>query len=181
MAHERQALAVRRPRQRVHRSLIDEQWLRVAIAARGHGQDSFLVDKHQPAAMGREAGGASRADFMRNAAGRGNHPYFPGHRALRGVIDVGRSLVLETLAACEGDRLRILRPGELADIETVIPCVLCDLARFRAMRVCYPDIAAALRVEYPRNGCARWRGHHVPRERRLNHIVECKSRGMDSR
>src|SRR5258708_3774246 len=33
MAHERQALAVRRPDQRVHCSLIDEQWLRVAIAA----------------------------------------------------------------------------------------------------------------------------------------------------
>ena len=36
MAHERQALAVGRPGQRVHCSLIDEQWLRVAIAARGH-------------------------------------------------------------------------------------------------------------------------------------------------
>jgi len=52
MAHERQSLAVRRPGQRVHGSLIDEQWLSVAIAARGHGQNSFLVDKQQPAAIG---------------------------------------------------------------------------------------------------------------------------------
>src|SRR5438045_5160404 len=78
MAHERQALAVRRPGQRAHCPLIDEQWLRVAIAARGHGQNSILVDKQQPAAIGREARGVSRADFMRYAAGRGNHPYFTG-------------------------------------------------------------------------------------------------------
>src|SRR5438874_435498 len=45
IAHEGQALAVRRPGQRAHCSLIDEQWLRVAIAARGHGQNSILVDK----------------------------------------------------------------------------------------------------------------------------------------
>src|SRR5205823_12949849 len=79
MAHERQALAVRRPGQRLHCSLIDEQWLRAAVAARGHGQNSFLVDKKQPAAIGREARGVSRADFMRYAASRGNHPYFTGH------------------------------------------------------------------------------------------------------
>src|SRR5260370_1013952 len=111
MAHERQALAVRRPGQRVHCSLIDEQWLRVAIAARGHRQNSFLVDKQQPAAIGREARRVSRADLMRHAAGRGNHPYFLGHWAFRGVINVDRSLVLKTLAPCEGDRLRVRRPG----------------------------------------------------------------------
>src|SRR5215470_18528274 len=76
MAHERQALAIRRPGQRVDCSLIDEQWLSVASAARSHGQNSFLVDKQQPAAIGREARGASRADLVRRAAGRGNHPYF---------------------------------------------------------------------------------------------------------
>src|SRR5262249_20463723 len=115
MAHERQALAVRRPGQRVYCSLIDEQWLRVATAARGHGQNSFLVDKQQPAAIGRETREVSRADLMRHAAGRDNHPYFPGHCALRGVINVGRSWILKTLAACEGDRLRIRRPSEFAD------------------------------------------------------------------
>jgi hypothetical protein len=58
--------------------------------------------------------------------------------AFRGVINVGRSLVLKTLAPCEGDRLRIRRPGEFADIETVVLCVRCDRARFRAMGgVCY--------------------------------------------
>src|SRR6267378_6308131 len=46
---------------------------------------------------------------------------------------------------------------------------------------CYPDITAALRVEYPRHGCARGRGHHVVRKWRLHHIVECKSRWMGSR
>src|SRR5947208_6308649 len=117
MAHERQEVAARRPGQRVRCSRIDEQWLRVAIAARGHGQNSFLVDKQQPAAIGREAREVSRADLMRYAAGRGNHPYFPGHYALRGVINVGRSLVLKTLAPREGDQLRIRRPGESADIE----------------------------------------------------------------
>src|SRR5205085_5228287 len=133
----------------------------------------------QPTPVRREARGVSRADFMRHAAGRGNHPYFAGHWALRGVINVGRSLVLKTLAPCEGDQFRIRRPGEFADIETVVLCVRCDLARFRAMeRVCYPDITTALRVEYPRHGCARGRGHHVPRKRRLHHIVECKSRWM---
>src|SRR5437870_1343153 len=155
MAHERQALAVRRPGQRVHCSLIDEQWLNVAIAARGHGQNSFLVDKQQPAAIGREAGEVSRADLMRRAAGRGNHPYFPGHYARRGVINIRWSRVLKTRAPCEGDRLRIRRPREFADFETVVLCVRCDLARFRAMRgVCYPDITATLCVEYPRDGCA---------------------------
>src|SRR5947209_10787501 len=159
VAHERQPLAFRRPGQRVHCSLIDEQWLRVAIAARGHGENSFLVDKQQPAAIGREAREVSRADLMRRAAGRGNQPYFPGPCAFRGVINVGRSLVHQTLAPCEGDRLRIWRPGEFADIETVVLCVRCDLARFRAMEwVCYPDVTAALRVEYPRQGCARGRG-----------------------
>src|SRR5579864_9264734 len=119
---------------------------------------------------------------MRRAAGRGNHPYFPGHCAFRGGIDVGRSLVLKTLAPCEGDRLRIRRPGEFADPETVVLCVRCDLARFRAMGgVCYPDITAALRVEYPGDGCARGRGQHVRRKRRLHRIVECKSRWMGSR
>src|SRR6266566_1857339 len=166
MAHERQALAVRRPGQRVHCSLIDEQWLRVAIAARGHGQNSFLVDKQEPAAIGREAREVSRADLMRRAAGRGNQPYFPGHYAFRGVINVGRSLVLKTLAPCEGDRLRIWRPGEFADSETVVLGVRCDPTRLRAMGgVCHPDITAALRVEYPRDGCARWRGQHVRRKR----------------
>src|ERR1700733_13976509 len=62
-------------------------------------------------------------------------------------------LVPKILAPCKGDRLRIRRPGEVADIETVALCVRCDLARFRAMGgVCYPDITAALRVEYPRHG-----------------------------
>src|SRR5499425_3756802 len=103
MAHERQALSVRRPGQRVDCSLVDEQWLSVAIAARGHGQKSFLVDKQQPAAIGREARGVSRADLMRRAAGRGNHPYFLEHCAFRGAINVGRSLVLKTLAPCESD------------------------------------------------------------------------------
>ena len=182
MAHERQALAVRRPGQRVHCSLIDEQRLRGAIAARGHRQNSFLVDKQQPAAIGREAGGVSRADLVRHAAGHANHPYFLGHCAFRGVINVGRSLVLKTLAPCEGDRLRIRRPGEFADIETVVLCVRCDRARFRAMGgVCHPDIMAALRVEYPRHGCARGRGQHVRRKWRLHHIVECKGRWMGSR
>src|ERR1700691_3609352 len=153
MAHEREALAVRRPGQRVHCSLIDEQWPRVAIAARGHRQNSFLVDKQQPAAIGREARGVSRADLMRHAAGRGNLPYFLGHWAFRRVINVGGSLVPKILAPCKGDRLRIRRPGEVADIETVALCVGCDLARFRAMGgVCYPDITAALRLEYPRHG-----------------------------
>src|SRR5215470_19418032 len=101
MAHERQALAIRRPGQRVDCSLIDEQWLSVASAARSHGQNSFLVDKQQPAAIGREARGASRADLVRRAAGRGNHPYFLEDCTCRGVIDVGRNLVLETLASCE--------------------------------------------------------------------------------
>src|SRR5207302_1557555 len=160
----------------------DEQWLRLAIAARGHRQNSFLVDKQQPAAIGREARGISRTDLMRHAAGRGNHPYFLGHWAFRGVINVGRSLILKTLAPREGDRRRIRRPGEFADIETVVLCVRCDLSRFRAMGwVCYPDITAALRVEYPRHGCARGRGHHVVRKWRLHHIVECKSRWMGSR
>src|SRR5437660_8308540 len=120
MARECQALAVRRPGQRVHSPLIDEQWLSAAIAARGHGQNSFLVDKQQPATIGREAREVSRADLMRHAAGRGNHPYFLGHWALRGVINVGRSLVLKTLAPREGNRLRIRRPGEFADSETVV-------------------------------------------------------------
>src|SRR6266478_2281286 len=116
---------------------------------RRHRQNSFLVDKQQPAAIGREARGVSRADFMRHAAGRGNHPYFPWHWTLRGVINVGRSLVLKTLAACEGDRLRIRRPGEFADSETVVLGVRCDPTRLRAMGgVCHPDITAALRVEY---------------------------------
>src|SRR5262249_26946365 len=113
---------------------------------------------------------------MRRAAGRGDHPYFLERRAFRGVVDVGRSLVLETRASCEGDRLRIGRPGEFADIETVGLFVRCDLARFRATGgVCYPDITAALRVEYPRHGCARGRGQHVRRKRRLHHIIECNS------
>src|SRR5215475_1341341 len=148
------------------------------MAARGHGQNSFLVDKQQPAAIGREAREVSRAELMRHAAGRGNQPYFLGHWALRGVINVGRSPVLKTLAPGEGDRLRIRRPGEFADIETVVLCVRCDLARFRAMRgVCYPDITATLRAEYPRDGCALGRCQHVPRKRRLHHIVECKGAG----
>src|SRR5262249_58517804 len=112
MAHKRQALAVLRPGQRVDRSPIDEQWLSVPIAARGDGQNPLLVDKQQPAAIGREAGGVSRADLMRRAAGRGNHPYFLEDCTCRGAINVGRSLVLKTLASCEGDRLRIRRPGE---------------------------------------------------------------------
>src|SRR5438067_2178921 len=49
---------------------------------------------------------------------------------------------------------------------------------FAPWGVCHPDITAALRVEYPRDGCARWRGQHVRRKRRLHHIVECKSRLM---
>src|SRR5262249_377441 len=104
---------------------------------------------------------------------------FLGHWALRGVINVGRSLILKTLAPREGDRLRIRRPGEFADIETVVLCVRCDLARFRAMRgVCYPDIAATLRVEYPRHGCALGPWQEAPCKRRLHHIVERKRRWM---
>ena len=98
----------------------------------------------QPAAIGREARGVSRADLMRRAAGHGNHPYFLGHCAFRGVINVGRSLVLKTLAPCESDRLRIRRPGEFADSETVVLCVRCDLPRLRAMGgVCYPDVTCS--------------------------------------
>src|SRR5262249_27335737 len=107
---------------------------------------------------------------------------FPGHRALRGAIDVGRSLVLKTLPPREGDRLRIRRKSELADIETVVLCVRCNLARFRAMGgVCYPDITATLRAEHPRHGRALGRCQHVPRKRRLHHIVECKGGWMGSR
>ncbi len=149
MAHECQALAVRRPGQRVHRSLIDEHRLRFAIAARGHRQNCFLVDKQQSAAIGREARGVSLADLMRHATSRGNHPHFLGQWAFRRLNNVDRSVVPKILAPCKGDRLRIRRPGELSDIETVAVCVRCDLARFRAMGgVCNPDIAAALRVEY---------------------------------
>src|ERR1700678_506029 len=118
---------------------------------------------------------------MRPAAGRGNHPYILGHWAFRRVINVGRSLVPKILAPCKGDRLRIRRPGEVADIETVVACVRCDLTRFRAIEgVCYPDITAALRVEHPRHGCARGRGHQVERKWRLHHIVECKGRWIGS-
>src|SRR5580658_288849 len=104
-----------------------------------------------------------------------------GIGAFGGVINVGRSFVVKTLTPCEGDRLRIRRPGEFADIETVVPCVRCDLARFRATGgVSNPDITVALRVEYPRHGCARGRGHHVVREWRPHHIVGCKGRWMGS-
>src|SRR5437879_9033959 len=164
MTHERHTLAVRRPGQRVHGSLIDEQWLHVALAARGHGQNSLLVNKQQPASIGREAREVARADLMRRAAGHGNQPYFPGPCAFRRVINFGRSIVLKALAPCESNRLRIRRPGEFADSETVVLCVRCDLARLRAMgEVCYPEITAALCVEYPGHGCARGRGQYVRR------------------
>jgi len=178
MAHERQEPAVRRPGQRVHCSLIDEQCSAVAIAARGHGHNSFLVDKQQPAAIRREANGVS----PRRPYAAHRRPWQTTHTSL----GIGPSGELLTLAGVSSSRLwprvkaidfRIRRPGELADIETVVLCVRCDLARFRAMgRVCYPDITAALRVEYHATAAPVARPTCPTQNGACINIVECKSR-----
>src|SRR5215475_10164442 len=90
------------------------------------------------------------ADPVSITARSGDYPHLARRRTVRGTGDVGGAILLECLAASEGDQLRIRRPGQLADVEAVILGEARERARLHPMRgVRDPDVAAPLRVEHP--------------------------------
>ena len=83
--------------------------------------DMVALEKYQAAAVWGEcrrvpathfAGVAIHVDTTHTSRGMG---------PLAELVDVGATLILERLAPREGDRLRVRRPSQLADVEPVIP------------------------------------------------------------
>jgi len=84
-----------------------------------------------------------------------DHPHFAPGRAERSARHIGGALILERLAAGESQLLRIRRPGELTDVESIIAAEGRDSASFHALRrIGDPDVTGSPCVEHPGDGLA---------------------------